>query len=311
MKTSSILTGALFLAFGLLTFVAYHGYMAATAQRSFPTAEAGAQALLSAAEGNDLAALRAIFGSKGRQILESGDPVQDKNRRAMFVEAARKSMKLQPDPGPLPRVRILLGEDDFPFAVPLRRADGRWRFDVDAGKRELLARRIGGNEIDAIRLCTAYVAAQEQFAAEDHDRTGVHQYAMRFISSPGRKDGLYWSDVEGPQIAPLAEMVKEAAAEGYNTSGEKPVPYHGYNVQILTGQGRNAEGGATDYMVHGLLIGGFGLVSWPAEYGVSGIKTFLVNQAGVVYEKDLGPNSARLAKTMQTFNPDSTWTAVQ
>jgi hypothetical protein len=219
-------------------------------------------------------------------------------------------MKLQPDPSDASRVLIVIGGDDFPFAVPIRKAGGQWRFDVEEGEREVLARRIGGNEIDAIRLCTAYVEAQQQYAAEDHDRSGVHQYAMRFISSPGRKDGLYWPEADDAPTSPIADLVTQAAQEGYDTSGEKPVPYHGYRFQILTGQGPEAEGGATEYMVRGLLIGGFGLVAWPVEYGTSGVKTFLVNQSGVVYEKDLGTNTSTLANAMKTFDPDRTWKVV-
>jgi hypothetical protein len=296
---------------GMLTVLVYEGCGTATPQKSFSSAGAAAGVLLSAAEANDIAALNLLFGPNGKEILASGDPVQDQNRRAMFVERANQSMKVQPDPADSSRAVILIGEDDFPFAVPLRKTGGKWRFDTEDGKREVLARRIGGNELDAIRLCAAYVDAQEQFTAEDHDRSGVRQYAQRFISSPDKKDGLYWPQAEGTPASPIAELVTQAAAEGYDTSGEKPVPYHGYYYQILTGQGPNVPGGAGEYTVHGLMIGGFGLVGWPAEYGASGIKTFLVNQAGVVYEKDLGTNTSAQARAMKTFNPDSTWKAVQ
>jgi hypothetical protein len=311
-KTFSIVTAVLCLvASGLLVLVVYLGYSVATEQKSFPTAQAAAQALVNAAEANDIAGLTAIFGSKGKQILDSGDPIQDRNRRAIFVQEARRSMKVEADPADPSRSFVLIGDDQFPFPVPIRQAAGRWRFDVQDGEREVLARRIGGNEIDAIRLATAYVAAQRQFAAEDHDRSGVHEYAMRFISSPGKRDGLYWSQAEGGPITPISDLVTQAAEEGYDTSGEKPVPYHGYRFQMLTGQGANAQGGAADYMVQGLLIGGFGLVACPIEYGVSGIQTFVVNQQGVVYEKDLGKATPALASTMKTFNPDSSWKAVQ
>jgi hypothetical protein len=295
----------------MLVFLLYDGYAVGAAQKAFPSAEAAARSLLDAAAADDAAALNLMLGPDGKEIVDSGDPVQDRNRRALFVEKARQSMKVQPDPSDSALAVILVGNDDFPFAVPVRHTDGQWRFDTEDGKREILARRIGGNEIDAIQLCGAYVDAQQQYASEDHDRSGVHQYAQRFISSPGKRDGLYWPEAEGVPSSPIAKLVTEAAEEGYDTSGEKPVPYHGYYFQILTGQGPGAGGGAEEYTVNGLTIGGYGLVAWPAEYGASGMKTFLVNQSGVVYEKDLGPATSSLAKAMKVYNPDATWTAVK
>jgi hypothetical protein len=310
-KTCSTLTATLVaVSGGMLAVLLYEGGASAEQQKSFSTPGAAAEALLSAAQAGDIAALNLLLGPDGKGILNSGDPVQDKNRRAMFVQRASQSMKVQPDPANSSRAIILIGEDDFPVAVPLRKTRGKWRFDTEAGKREVLARRIGGNELDAIRLCKAYVDEQEKFTAEDHDRSGVRQYAQRFISSPDKSDGLYWPRAESAPASPIAELVTQAAQEGYDTSGEKPVPYHGYYFQILTGQGPNAPGGAGDYTVNGLMIGGFGLVAWPAEYGASGIKTFLVNQSGVVYEKDLWTNTPVQAKGMKTFNPDSTWRAL-
>jgi hypothetical protein len=311
-KAYSTLIATLFAVGGsMLALLLYEGGALAAQQKSFSTAGAAAAALLSAAQAGDTAALDLMFGPNGKEILNSGDPVQDRDRRAMFVQRASRSMKVQTDPADSSRAVIVIGEDDFPFAVPLRKTRGKWRFDTEDGRREVRARRIGGNELDAIRLCTAYVDAQEKFTAEDHDPSGVRQYARRFISSPGARDGLYWPRNEGHAAGPIAELVTQAAREGYDTSGEKPVPYRGYYFRILTGQGSNVPGGAGDYSVHGLMIGGFGLVAWPAEYGVSGIKTFQVNQSGVVYEKDLGANTPAQARAMKTFNPDSTWRAVQ
>jgi hypothetical protein len=283
----------------------------AAGQRSFSTAEQAAQALLAAAEAGDNAALLALFGPSGKEIVNSGDPVQDKNRRAAFIEKAKQRMKIEPDATNPKRATIAIGDDDFPFPVPVVESGGQWRFDTQQGRRELLARRIGGNELEAIKICNAYVMAQHQFAAEDQDRRGVHEYAQKFISSPGKKDGLYWDEAEGGPASPIADLVNQAAEEGYDTTGVKPVPYHGYYFRILKGQGPRAAGGATDYMVRGLMIGGFGLIAWPAEYGASGIKTFMVNQAGIVREKDLGPSTATAAKTMQTFNPGTSWKAVK
>ena len=227
------------------------------------------------------------------------------------MDLAKHRMKLQPDPANPSMVVILIGLDDFPFPAPLVKTAGAWRFDTQKGKREMLARRIGSNELDAIDLCTTYVEAQRAFAAGDPEHSGVHQYARRLISSPGKKDGLYWPQAGNRPSSPIGELVTQAALEGYDTSGLQPVPYHGYFFRILTGQGPRARGGAQDYLVHGLMIGGFGLVAWPAEYRASGVKTFLVNQEGMVYEKDLGPSTHAVARAIKTFNPDSSWKEVK
>lgn len=296
---------------GSLLYLSNPNIGSAAGQKSFPTAEAAARALLAAAQSNDIASLNLLFGDQGKEIVTSGDPVQDKNRRDLFVDLARRSMKVQPDSANPGRMQILIGDDDFPFPVPLVKTGSEWTFDTVDGKRELLARRIGANELDAIDLCHKYVEAQFQFAAQDNDGSGVHQYAQRFISSPNKKDGLYWPAEEGSPTNPIADLVTQAAEEGYDTSGEKPVPYHGYYFHILTGEGPLAKGGQKDYLTHGLMIGGFGLAAWPVEYGVSGIKSFLVNQMGTVYEKDLGNRTPVLAKAIKAFNPDATWKAVK
>jgi hypothetical protein len=283
----------------------------APAQISFATANEAAQALLAAAQADDVAALLLIFGEGGQGIVTSGDPVQDKNHRARFVARAKKSMKLQHDPRSPNRLVILLGEDNYPFAVPITRAKGRWRFDTRRGRVELLARRIGSNELDAIGACFAFVRAQFDYAAEDHNSNGVREYAQNLISSPGTKDGLFWPASSDDPESPLAAGVTKAIVEGYTKTGDEPAPYHGYYFKILRAQGPTAPGGAKDYLVRGLMIGGFGLVAWPAEYGVSGIKTFLVNQEGVIYEKDLGTSTANIAQAMMRFNPDKTWHALR
>ena len=274
--------------------------------KSFRTPEAAAQALLTAAEKNDTAALLVLFGPEARDLLQSGDPVQDRNRRETFTERAKQKMTIQMA-GDSKRATIVIGEDSFPFPVPIVKSGSSWRFDVDHGKRELLARRIGSNEIDAIDLLAAYVAAQSQFASEDPEQSGVTQYAQRFFSSPHTRDGLYWPAAEGAPVSPVASLVNEAAQEGYDVSGDKPIPYHGYRFRILTAQGSRAGGGAKNYVHGGMMIGGFGLVAWPAEYGASGIKTFIVNQDGVIYEKDLGAHTAEAANAIRAFNPDPSW----
>ena len=283
----------------------------AGAQKSFATANQAAKALLAAAEADDEAALLLLFGQGGQEIVTSGDPVEDKNHRSRFAANAKKSLKLQHDPQNPNRVRILLGKDDYPFAVPIIKTNGRWRFDTPRGKLELLARRIGSNELDAIATCSAFVGAQYEYASEDHNSNGVREYAQKLISSPGTKDGLFWPASSDESESPIAAQVTKAIAEGYTRTGDKPVPYHGYYFRILKSQGTQAPGGAKDYLVRGMMIGGFGLIAWPAEYGVSGIKTFMVNQDGVIYERDLGTNTAKVVQSMIQFNPNKTWHALR
>lgn len=283
----------------------------AVAQKSFATANQAVQALLAAAEADDEPTLLLLFGQGGQEIITSGDPIQDKNHRSRFVANAKKSLKLRRDPKNPNRVRILLGKDDYPFAVPIVQTNGRWRFDTQKGRLELLARRIGSNELDAISTCSAFVGAQYEYASEDHNSNGVREYAQKLISSPGTKDGLFWPASSDESESPFAAQVTKAIAEGYTKASDKPVPYHGYYFRTLKSQGMQAPGGAKDYLVRGMMIGGFGLIAWPAEYGVSGIKTFMVNQEGVIYEKDLGTNTAKLVPSILQFNPTKTWHALR
>lgn len=283
----------------------------AVAQKSFATANEAAHALLAAADTDDVAALLLLFGEGGQEIVTSGDPVQDRNHRSRFVTSAKKSLKLEHDPNNPNRVRILLGKDDYPFAVPIIRTNGRWRFDTQKGKVELLARRIGANELDAMGACSAFVTAQYEYASEDHNSNGVREYAQKLISSPGTNDGLFWPASSDETESPIAAQVTKAIAEGYTKAGDKPVPYRGYYFRILKSQGRQAPGGAKDYLVRGMMIGGFGLIAWPAEYGSSGIKTFMVNQDGVIYERDLGVSTAETARSIMQFNPNKAWHALR
>jgi len=275
-------------------------------QRTFATPQEAARALLAAAEADDVAALTEIFGPGADEILNSGDAVADKNSRARFVKKARQSMKEKINPANANRAALFIGAGAFPFPIPLVRTAGRWYFDTPEGKTEILARRIGSNELDAIAACKAYVDAQYDYATEDRNKNGIPEYARKLISSPGQRDGLFWPESDAPPTQ-FAAGVKKAQSEGYRKEGDKPTPYHGYYFRILTAQGPKARGGALEYVQHGSMIGGFGLVAWPAEYGVSGIKTFLVNQDGVIYEKDLGASTNAAAEAMAAFDPDRTW----
>jgi len=276
-------------------------------ERSFATPEEAAQALVQAAENNDTAAMLKLFGPQGKDIVESGDPAADKNGRAEFARRAREKMQVQPEPSNPGRAVIVVGEDNWPLPVPLVRRDGKWRFDAVQGRMAVLARRVGRNELAAIDVCRAYVEAQMEYASRDRDNKGVLQYAQKIVSSSGNKDGLYW---EGEPDNLVPKSFADAATAMF-AGGKKPVPYHGYYFHILKAQGPDAPGGARDYVVKGHMIGGFALLAYPAEYGVSGIKTFLVNNQGMVYEKDLGAATSTIARQMSRFNPDKTWQTVQ
>ncbi len=284
---------------------------AGVSQKTFATADEAAQALARAVEADDVDALMLLFGDDARDVVASGDEVQDRNQRAAFAARIRAGMKLEKDREDANRVVILTGNDGDPFAVPLVRKANRWRFDTDAGSTELLARRIGANELATIELSRGYVEAQQKYALEDPAQNGIAVYAERFISSPGKKDGLYWPAESGGAVSPISSQITKAVTEGYRKNDERPVPYHGYYYKILKAQGPHAPGGARDYVEKGLMLGGFALVAWPAEYGASGIKTFIVNQEGVVLEKDLGDKTTEIARAMIAYDPDPTWHPAQ
>jgi hypothetical protein len=280
-------------------------------QRTFASPHEAAQALLAAAESDNMPGLSNIFGPAAEEILNSGDPVEDQNNRTKFVTRAKQSLKERIDPANANRALLLIGADRFPFPIPLMKtAAGRWYFDTPAGKTEILARRIGSNELDAIAACKAYVEAQYDYAAEDRNKNGIPEYARKLISSPDQRDGLFWPGDDMPRTA-FAARVETAESEGYRRKGDASIPYHGYYYKILMGQGPNARGGTMEYIQDGSMIGGFALVAWPAEHGVSGLKTFMVNQDGVIYEKDLGAKTSELAAAMTTYNPDRTWHRVR
>lgn len=277
---------------------------AQTGQKTFATPQEAAQALVDAAAANDVAAMLQIFGPGGKDIVQSGDAAQDKAGREQFAALARRKMRVETDQDH-DRATIIVGPDEWPMPVPIVLDKGKWRFDPAVGRVEVLARRVGRNELTAIEVCRAYVEAQMEYASRDRTTSGLLQYAQKILSTPGKQDGLYWEG-ESENLVPKAF----ADASSAMAAGKKPVPYHGYYFHILKAQGPEADGGAMDYVVNGKMIGGFALVAYPDEYGVSGIKTFVVSHRGKVYEKDLGSTTGVLARQMTRFNPDKTWKLV-
>jgi Protein of unknown function (DUF2950) len=277
---------------------------AQTAQKTFATPQEAAQALVDAAGGNNAAALLEIFGPGGKDIVQSGDAAEDKANREQFAALARQKMHVETDEDH-DRATIVVGPDDWPMPVPIVLDKGKWRFDPAVGRVEVLARRVGRNELTAIEVCRAYVEAQMEYASRDRTASGTLQYAQKILSTPGKKDGLYWEG-EPNDLVPKAFADASAAM----LAGKKATPYHGYYFHILKAQGPEAEGGAMDYVVNGKMIGGFALVAFPDEYGVSGIKTFLVSHRGKVYEKDLGAATGAMGRQMTRFNPDKSWKVV-
>jgi hypothetical protein len=279
----------------------------ASAQQAFKTPDEAASALVSAAKTGDRKAIVTVLGLDGEDIASSGDEVADATTRQKFIAAydAKHQIAMEGDN----MATMVIGQEDFPLPIPLVRKDGMWRFDTAAGRQEILARRIGKNELDTIQASLAYVDAQNDYAEKDRTGAGAGTYAQRIISQPGKKDGLYWPTSQGEEASPLGELVAQATAQGYRAGGGR-APYHGYYFKILTKQGESAPGGELEYVVRGKMIGGFALVAYPAEYGNSGVMTFIVNHAGTVFQKDLGPDTARLAERMSEFNPDKTWQKV-
>ena len=279
----------------------------AKAQQGFKTPDEAASALVGAAKSDDLKAIVAVLGPDGEEIVSSGDQVADAATRKKFVAAydAGHTIAMEGDN----KAVMVIGPEDFPLPIPLVRKDGQWRFDTAAGRDEILFRRIGQNELDAIQSTLAYVDAQDEYAEKDRTGDGANTYARRIISQPGKKDGLYWPTSQSEEPSPLGELVARATAQGYRTGGGR-TPFHGYYFKILTKQGPAATGGELDYVVNGKMIGGFGLVAYPAEYRNSGVMTFIVNHAGTVFQKDLGPTTAQLAERMTSYNPDATWQKV-
>jgi hypothetical protein len=276
-------------------------------QKAFGSPEEAAAALVGALEKRDKAELSAIFGPGSESVISSGDEVSDRGVRDRFLAsyAEKHSLDRRGDD----TVILQVGNDEWPFPIPIARKGSAWRFDTKAGKEELLNRRIGANELRTIEVLHAYVAAQREYAAKDRDGDGVYPYAQKIASTPGKKDGLYWKAGEGEEPSPLGPLAAEASREGYTgkKGGDKPVPFHGYYFRILTAQGKHAPGGAYEYVVNGKMLLGFAMVAYPAQHGVSGVMTFVVNQEGVIYQKNLGKDTAKTAAAMKRYDPDGTW----
>ena len=275
-------------------------------QKTFASPEEAVAALVAGVRAGDRPTTIAVLGQGAAGSVTSGDAVADRAMVARFLESyqAHNAIVKSGD-----RATLTIGKDDYPFAFPIVKAGERWRFDTAAGKEELLARRIGENELDVIQILRAIVDAQLEYASEDRNGNGTLEYAQQFASKPGKRDGLYWPVKSGEPPSPLGALVASAAGEGY-AKEKKPQPFHGYYFRPLKGQGLDAPTGELDYVVRGRAIGGFAVVAWPATYGNSGIMTFIVNHEGIVYEKDLGPNTQAVASSMRRFNPGKGWTRV-
>ena len=273
----------------------------------FDTPQQAVAELVEAAEKFDVRALEDIFGPAGDDIVLSGEYPQDRQKASDFAAQAREKKSVSVDPKKGNRAFLLVGNEDWPFPVPLVKLGDKWYFDAKAGRQELFFRRIGANEVDAIDICRGYVEAQHSYAFQPREGFDVNQYAQRIISTPGKQDGLAWQNPDGSWGGPIGEKIAQAIAQGYSPAAE---PYHGYFFKILKGQGPAAPLGQMDYVVKGVMIGGFALVAAPAEYGETGVKTFIVSQDGVVYEKDFGPQTLAEFQKMERFNPDQSWNPV-
>jgi Protein of unknown function (DUF2950) len=274
---------------------------AQSGQKQFASAKEAADALVQAAASFDQAALKEILGPESDDIIASEDPVQDKNRAVAFAKMAKEKTNIEKKGD---HAILEVGKDDFPLPIPIVNRKGKWAFDTKVGKEEILNRRIGSNELDAITVCRGFDDAQKEYAQEKHDDSKVNQYAQKIISTPGKHDGLAWKNPDGTWGGPVGETVAKALEQGYTEQGK---PYHGYYFKVLTKQGPNAPMGEMDFVIGGAMIGGFGLAAAPAEYRVTGVKTFMVGPDGVVYEKDLGADTLKTFQSMEAYNPDKTW----
>jgi len=302
----SAVTRVLGLAWLIATLVPLAACNRDVKQRRFASPEEAAAALTQAAERFDRPALVEILGSDGKSLIFSKDSVQDRQRALAFASEASVQHRIELDSSGTVAT-LTVGSTDWPLPIPIVKDSNAWRFDAEAGADEILIRRIGQNELDAIQVCRGYVEAQRVYASTLHDGSEVNQYAQRIISSPGKHDGLAWKDSDGSWQGPVGEAIARVIAEGYS---DKLQPYHGYYFKILKGQGPAAPLGEMDFVVKGTMIGGFALAAAPAEYRVSGVKTFIVSHSGIVYERDLGPKTLDQFKAMEVYNPDSTWAPV-
>src|SRR5215467_6605323 len=277
-------------------------------QKEFDSPKQAADALVQVAANFDVAAAKEILGPDGEDLISSEDPVMDKKRAQEFAAKAKEKNSIQVDKKDPNRAILLVGNDDFPLPIPIVKNKGKWSFDTKVGREEILNRRVGANELNAIEICRGFVEAQHEYAQEKHEGSKVNQYAQHIISTPGKHDGLAWQNPDGTWGGPVGEEVAKALQEGYSfQAGGNPKPYHGYYFKVLKGQGPAARGGEVDFVVGGSMIGGFALAAAPAEYRVTGVMTFIVGPDGVVYQKDLGPDTLKTFQSMDKYNPDKTW----
>ena len=274
---------------------------------TFATPEQAVDAMIKAAA-SGAPALLTLLGPDGKDLVSTGDAVQDQRDRDDFVRLAKEKATLSKDPAIPNRAVLLIGNDGFPTAIPLIGANGKWTWSAVEGRYELLLRRIGANELDAIAICRGYVDAQQEYAAADPDKTGAIQYAQRIISTPGKRDGLFWVSEPGGPESPISEAIARAIAQGYTSKNQ---PYHGYFFKVLTAQGSAAPLGAMDFMVRGKMIGGFALVAWPAQYLVTGVQTFIISHDGILYQQDLGPDTTKIASAMTRYDPGKGWVVTE
>ena len=304
-RMKSVYTARIAFALCLLgSLVVIPQVVAAGQQRVFETVEAASAALIQAAEDGDAAAMMEIFGPDGIDLVKTGDPVLDRNQAAEFAAEARIKTQLVWNPDHPKIVTLEVGYDDWPLPIPIVKEDGKWRFDTKAGRQEMLYRRIGRNELLAIEICRGFVEAQYDYAQTKHGDSRINQYAQTIISTPGTRDGLAWQTEDGTWEGPPGEAAARVIAEGYT---ERYTPYHGYYFKVLTGQGSAAPMGEMDFVVDDVMIGGFALAAAPSDYEVTGVMTFIVSHNGIVYQKDLGPETLELFRSMERYNPDDTW----
>jgi len=277
-------------------------------QASYSSLEAAAKALYGAIKSHDVKSIYKVLGPGSANLIYTGDEVADRQMRERFLVAYDNSIKIELDGDT--KATLLTGENDSPFPFPLVKGAKGWRFDAKAGAEEIVNRRVGENELFAIKFCLAYGDAQREYAEIDRDGDGLLEYAQHFHSSEGKHDGLYWATKEGEPTSPFGPLVVQAKREGYLAKGAAPAPYHGYNYRILTGQGKDAPGGAYDYLVGDNMIGGYALVAYPARWGASGVMSFICSHDGVVYQKNLGADTDKVAEQVTRFNPDASWTKV-
>jgi hypothetical protein len=272
-------------------------------QQAFANPEQAADALIEATDQFDVPSLLQMFGPGGEDFVASADPVADKKVSVAFAAKAHEKKSVEIDPKNPNRAILVVGSEEWPFPIPMVKRNGKWYFDTKAGHDEILARRIGANELDAITICRGYAEAQMEYASQLHGNSVVFQYAQRVISTPGKYDGLAWKNPDGNWDGPVGDAVANAIEEGY----QQKKPFHGYYFRLLKGQGPAARLGTLDYFIEGVMIGGFAIVAWPADYRVTGVQTFIVSYDGVVYQKDMGPDTSNIASAMERYNPDKTW----